>query len=235
MSRAAFIATTLLVSALCARAQTEFLPLLFSEEPKLTEEQAAQVVGVWDQVGGFRLDGSVLDDALRQAVEAAADGNSTDVDFAGVLADAASPFDALSFKLFIPAIDTATGAFWAYYLIGPKGKKPAVTRVLGMGAATKDGVLLTGTKDEDTGTWYGLVKNDTTLVALYMEGLEAWNADRTEVLDNQVVAQYTYAKLPPEEIQAALALVVAKGAKADNSSQGIAATDRETHGGSGSK
>lgn len=218
---------------------------------------------------------------------------------AEVLLNATSPASgALSFKLFIPAIDPATGAFGAYYLIGPKGQKPAVTRVLGMGAATKDGVLLTGTKDEDTGMWYGLVKNETTLVVLYMEGVEvgscrgsaisvmagrrraqvplppcprpcprnrcrrrgrckatgapaasrtlpqeeqakhasrwpararhascavpllsaalstarrpppplppwvqAWDANRTKVVDNQVIAQYTYTKMAPEEVQ----------------------------------
>lgn len=63
--------------------------------------------------------------------------------FAEVLANASSPATGpLSFKIFIPGIDANTGAFGAYYLIGKTGEKPAVTRVLGMGASTPDGVLL---------------------------------------------------------------------------------------------
>lgn len=126
MRRAALIAACLLVSAGLALAQSEFLPLLFSGEPKMTEEQAAQVegrhlaspcrrrrrhlrplprrhpptlpahlqpaalrhptcAGVWEQVGGFRLDGSVLDDGLRAAAEAAGAEGATDVDFQGPL------------------------------------------------------------------------------------------------------------------------------------------------------
>jgi len=62
---------------------------------------------------------------------------------AAVLANATSPATGpLSFKLFIPAIYPSTGAFGAYYLIGKPGEKPAVTRMLGMGASTNDGVLL---------------------------------------------------------------------------------------------
>lgn len=147
-----------------------------------------------------------------------------------------------------------------------------------------------GTKDEDTGMWWGLVKDDETMVVLYMEGVEvswcwfglrtragrgrrpwasrcgelrcsswpwaaaatttatpthrwrlsrssqaweqrnggqstrlvdhslttrvfrstpcsqAWDKERTKVVDNQVVAQYTYKKLPVEEIKVRLPL-----------------------------
>lgn len=41
------------------------------------------LTGVWEQVDGFRLDGSVLDDTLRKAAAAAAAEDSTDVDFEG--------------------------------------------------------------------------------------------------------------------------------------------------------
>ncbi|PRW58050.1 alpha subunit [Chlorella sorokiniana] len=235
---AAAIAAILLVvasSAQLALAQTEFLPLLFSGKPKISEEQAAQVAGVWEQVDGFRLDGSVLDDILRKAAKAAVADNSTDVDFTEVLANASSPATGpLTFKVYIPGVDTDTGAFAAYYLIGKEGEKPAVSRVLGMGASTPEGVMLVGTKDEDTGMWYGLVKDEETMVALYLEGVEAWNGDRTKITDNQVVAQYTYKKMPAEEIKDALALVVAKDALAENESAQIAATDRKEHSGKSS-
>ena len=266
--RAALVAACLLVSTCHVRAQSQFLPLLFNGDAKLTEEQAASVVGephaapvpapgpsalsppllpprrsaacrartspplrpapgaragVWEQVDGFRLDGSVLDDAVRAAAEAAGTDAAASIDFeggcrprvpcpaagaclpvcrgprmaahhlaalglalrarssapaaspgsraaaaaaatpaitpppppprpppcaarplAGVLANSSSPAaGALSFRLYIPAISASTGAFGAYYLIGPAGQQPAVTRVLGMGAATPDGVLLT--------------------------------------------------------------------------------------------
>ncbi|KAI7838714.1 hypothetical protein COHA_007511 [Chlorella ohadii] len=234
MARGPALAAILLLFAAAAplaSAQSQFLPLLFSGDA-LTAEQAAQVAGVWEQVDGFRMDGSVLDDTLRQAAKAAAaaDISAEDVDFEAVLANATSPATGpLSFKLFIPAIYPSTGAFGAYYLIGKPGEKPAVTRMLGMGASTNDGVLLVGTKDEDTGMWYGLVKDDDTMVVLYMEGLEAWDKDHKKVVDNQVVAQYQYRKLPSEEIKDALALVVAKDALEANESQQIAAADRKEH------
>lgn len=40
---------------------------------------------MWEQVDGFRMDGSVLDDTLRQAAKAAAaaDISAEDVDFEG--------------------------------------------------------------------------------------------------------------------------------------------------------
>lgn len=70
---------------------------------------------------------------------------------AAVLANASSPATGpLSFKIYIPGIDQNTGAFGAYYLIGKKGKKPAVTRVLGMGASTPDGVLLMVSRVSET-------------------------------------------------------------------------------------
>lgn len=49
----------------------------------------------------------------------------------------------LAFKLFIPSIDPDTGFFVGYYLIGPKGEKPFIHRIMGMGASTPDGVLTT--------------------------------------------------------------------------------------------
>ena len=62
---------------------------------------------------------------------------------AEVLRNATSPTSPkLSFRLWIPAVDPDTGLFAAFGVVQRAGREPGVFRILGMGAATEDGVLL---------------------------------------------------------------------------------------------
>lgn len=222
---------SLLLLASPARASrplsTDSLLSLFSTRNKLSEKQAESVVGVWNTTFGMRVDGSVFDGVLLEAASAAKGGGK--VDFDDVMAGATTEvdFSQMTYKLFIPSISRKTGIFVGYYLITKSGGQPTMARVVGVGAATAEGVMLMGSKDEDTGTLHCLVKGDGTMSGLYLEGLEALDGKTGDVLDNQVAAVYKYKKMGKRAVKAALDEVVAAKAAGDLShSQLIAAQDK---------
>ena len=166
----------------------------------------ASATGLFNYTDVVRLDGHIIDELFKAAVEAPGSVDYAALEAAAI--PASTNFSA--FEVLIPYINATTGVFFGYRVLNTgvqpsnnfqlSGSSRQVRRLLGVAEAGPDGgVLLTATNDQDTGVWQFYIVNGT-MVGQLLEGEEVWSVDGEQLLDDQTVVQIKFIKAPDSDI-----------------------------------
>ena len=166
----------------------------------------ASATGLFNYTDVVRLDGHIIDELFKAAIEAPGPVDYAALEAAAI--PASTNFSA--FEVLIPYINATTGVFFGYRVLNTgvqpsnnfqlSGSSRQVRRLLGVAEAGPDGgVLLTATNDQDTGVWQFYIVNGT-MVGQLLEGEEVWSVDGEQLLDDQTVVQIKFIKAPDSDI-----------------------------------